>query len=40
MADIETVNKRIATDGRKARNDKDIAFAVEVYNKVLEKLNM
>lgn len=39
LADIETVNKRIASDARKARNDKDIAFAVDVYNKVLEKLN-
>lgn len=39
LADIETVTKRIASDGRKAKSDKDIAFAVEVYNKVLENLN-
>ncbi|MDD3793976.1 MAG: redox-regulated ATPase YchF [Candidatus Gracilibacteria bacterium] len=39
LADIETVTKRIASDGRKAKSDKDVAFAVEVYNKVLESLN-
>lgn len=39
MADIETVNKRIANDWRKAKSDKTIALAVEVYNKVIEELN-
>ncbi len=39
MADIETVEKRITSDTKKARSDKKIAEAVEVYKKVLEKLN-
>ncbi len=39
MADIETVNKRIASDWKKARADKDVAFAVEVYKKIEEELN-
>jgi GTP-binding protein YchF len=39
LADIETINKRIISDWKKARSDKDVAFAVEVYNKVLEELN-
>lgn len=39
LADLETVNKRIISDARKARADKDVAFAVEVYKKVEEKLN-
>jgi len=39
LADIETVNKRIINDWKKARNDKDMAFAVEVYKKVLDSLN-
>lgn len=39
LADIETVTKRIYSDWKKARNDKDVAFAVEVYNRVLEELN-
>ncbi len=39
MADIETVNKRITSDGKKARADKDIAFAVEVYKKIEIELN-
>lgn len=34
LADLETVNKRITSDARKARADKDVAFAVEVYKKV------
>jgi GTP-binding protein YchF len=38
MADLETVIKRIASDWKKARTDKNIAFAVEVYKKVEEKL--
>lgn len=38
LADVETVNKRIISDARKARADKDVAFAVEVYKKVLENL--
>jgi hypothetical protein len=39
MADIETVNKRIISDSKKAKTDKNIAFAVDVYKKILEKLN-
>ncbi len=39
LADIETINKRIISDTKKARNDKDIAFSVETYKKVLEQLN-
>lgn len=39
MADIETVNKRINSDSRKAKSDKLVAFAVEVYKKIEEKLN-
>lgn len=39
LADIETVNKRIVNDSKKAKTDKNIAFAVEVYKKILEKLN-
>lgn len=38
MADIETVNKRIVSDWRKARTDKQVAFAVEVYKKIEEEL--
>lgn len=39
MADLETVSKRIISDSKKARSDKDTAFAVEVYKKVEEELN-
>ena len=39
LADIETINKRIVSDGKKARSDKDIAFAIEVYKKIEERLN-
>ncbi|RAL57462.1 redox-regulated ATPase YchF [Candidatus Gracilibacteria bacterium GN02-872] len=39
LADLETVAKRIGADGRKAKSDKDLAFAVEVYKKVEENLN-
>ena len=39
MADIETVAKRIISDAKKARSDKDIAFAIEVYKKIEIKLN-
>ena len=39
MADIETVNKRIITDTKKARSDKKVAEAIEVYKKVLDELN-
>lgn len=38
LADLETVNKKIATDWRKAKSDKDIAFAIEVYKKIEENL--
>ena len=39
LADLETVAKRIWADWRKAKSDKDLAFAVEVYKKVEENLN-
>ncbi len=39
MADIETVSKRIISDAKKARSDKDVAFAIEVYKKIEIKLN-
>ena len=39
MADIETVNKRIVSDAKKARADKTVAFAVETYQKIDEELN-
>lgn len=39
MADIETVNKRIISDAKKARSDKALAFAIEVYKKVEVELN-
>ncbi|MEA3387574.1 MAG: hypothetical protein U9Q66_04295 [Patescibacteria group bacterium] len=39
MADIETVAKRIITDAKKARSDKALAAAIEVYKKVEIELN-
>ncbi len=39
LADIETVEKRIIKDWKKARSDKEIAKAVDTYKKVLENLN-
>jgi hypothetical protein len=39
MADIETVTKRITSDAKKARSDKAVAFAIEVYKKIETKLN-
>jgi len=39
MADIETIEKRLASDRKKARADKKMAEAVKTYEKVLEKLN-
>ena len=39
MADIETVNKRIVADWKKARSDKNVAAAIEVYKKVETELN-
>jgi len=39
MADIETVEKRIISDWKKARSDKKIAEAIDIYKKVLEELN-
>ncbi len=39
LADIETIEKRIIKDSKKARSDKKIAKTVETYKKVLEKLN-
>jgi hypothetical protein len=39
MADIETVEKRLVSDRKKARSDKKIAEKVATYEKVLENLN-
>lgn len=39
LADLETINKRIISDTKKARSDKNIAFAVEVYKKLELELN-
>lgn len=39
MADLDTVNKRINSDTKKARSDKSVAFAIEVYHKIEAKLN-
>lgn len=39
IADIESVNKRLASDAKKARTDKSVAFAMEVYKKVEAELN-
>ncbi len=39
MADIETVSKRILSDAKKARSDKDLAKAIEVYKKIEIELN-
>jgi len=38
LADIETVEKRIISDWKKARADKKVAEAMETYKKILEKL--
>ena len=38
IADIETLTKRIASDAKKARSDKDIAEKLKTLEKVLEKL--
>jgi ribosome-binding ATPase YchF (GTP1/OBG family) len=38
MADIESVQKRILSDAKKARSDKAMAQKVAVYEKVLDKL--
>jgi hypothetical protein len=39
MADLETVIKRISSDTKKARSDKNLAFAIEVYKKIEIELN-
>jgi GTP-binding protein YchF len=39
IADMESLEKRIRNDGKKARSDKDVAKAMETYNIVLEKLS-
>ena len=39
LADIESLEKRITKDGKKARNDKEIAKAMETWDKVLNNLN-
>ena len=39
MADLETISKRIISDAKKARSDKDLATAIEVYKKVEIELN-
>jgi len=38
IADIETLAKRIASDAKKARSDKDIVEKLKTLEKVLEKL--
>jgi len=38
LADIDTVEKRIISDGKKARADKKVAEAMETYKKVLDEL--
>jgi len=39
LADMDSVEKRIAKDTKKARSDKDLARAMLVYVKVLEALS-
>jgi len=39
MADLDTLEKRINSDTRKARSDKKIAEAVETYKKIETELN-
>jgi len=39
LADIDTIEKRILKDGRKAKSDKYIAEALTVWELVLNKLN-
>lgn len=39
MADIETVEKRLLWDRKKAKSDKKMQLVVESYEKILEKLN-
>lgn len=39
MADLETVAKRIIWDAKKARSDKDLAYAITVYQKIEVRLN-
>jgi ribosome-binding ATPase YchF (GTP1/OBG family) len=34
LADLETLQKRLANDGRKAKSSKEMAFAVDTYHKV------
>jgi len=39
MADIDTVEKRINSDGRKAKSDKKFQVVLDTYNKVFAELN-
>lgn len=39
MADIETLDKKLATDRRKTKSDKKMVPVIETYEKVLEELN-
>lgn len=39
MADLETVNKRLSSDAKKARSDKSVALTLEVCKNIEEKLN-
>ncbi|MCD5380438.1 redox-regulated ATPase YchF [Candidatus Gracilibacteria bacterium] len=39
MADIDTVEKRINSDGRKAKSDKKFQVVLDTYNKVFDQLN-
>jgi hypothetical protein len=34
LADLETLQKRLANDGRKAKSSKEMAFVVDTYYKV------
>jgi len=39
MADLETVEKRLQTDRKKAKSDKKMQVVVETYEKVIKELN-
>jgi ribosome-binding ATPase YchF (GTP1/OBG family) len=39
MADIETLEKRLVSDRKKAKSDKKMQIVVSGYDKILEKLN-
>lgn len=39
MADIETVEKRLSSDRKKAKSDKKMQIVVETYEKIIKELN-